>query len=104
MLRILLTASLLLSCGEEAILQEEQSTWHQQYVEENCARCPECCTETIEEVWICHNPKSKLHGNICTEDCLKNSTSQSNFCWLIEKSDCDEISHDWQRKNCHFFD
>jgi hypothetical protein len=104
MFRILLIASLFLSCGEETNPTPSSDAWHQQYVEDNCARCPECCVEAIEEVWICHNPQSKSHGKLCTPECLEGKTGQSNFCWLIERDDCVEISHDWQRKNCHFFD
>ena len=77
-----------------------------------------------EEAWICHNPESERHGELCEESvhpllgayetCYwlnpghhdKNSQRASDsFCWLLEKRDCSgPLEHECQRRNCHFFD
>lgn len=48
-------------------------------------------------VWICHNPESKFHGEVCIDRfepgrCL--SAGENNkFCWLLDPQDCNtEVS------------
>lgn len=41
----------LLSCATEEDVAAWGS-WHDQYVEDSCARCEECCTATTEEGFI----------------------------------------------------
>ena len=60
--------------------------------------------ETPNSVWVCHNPKSEYHGEICSEECYwaGGLRAENSFCWLLEKKDCDgPIELEWQRKNCH---
>ena len=33
--------------------------------------------------WICHNPESKLHNQVCSEKCLVPGDN-SKFCWYRE--------------------
>lgn len=39
------------SCATEEEVAGWQ-TWHEQYVEDACSRCPDCCIETTEEGFI----------------------------------------------------
>ena len=56
-------------------------------------------TEEVQkprEVWICHNPTSDSHGEICDDekepgDCLV-SGDTSKFCWLLDVREC-ELDH-----------
>lgn len=45
--------------------------WHQRYVEENCARCPECCVAVVEDGFIdeygVKRPLDWLPGDV--DDC-----------------------------------
>ena len=51
-------------------------------------------------VWVCHNPESKHHGEICVEECYIPS-SPHNFCWLLNEDDCKNSKKlEWQEKNC----
>jgi len=46
-----------------------------------------------EQVWICHNPDSEVHGLECTEktenQCLVLGNS-SKFCWKMHLEDCND--------------
>jgi hypothetical protein len=54
---------------------------------------------------ICHNPLSKNHKGICTEQCFVPNQELYSFCWTLKKSDCIlPLEHEWQQENCHFFD
>ena len=77
----------------------------------------------LSEAWICHNPRSELHGELCIEEvhllrgkhqpCYWTTDGPHNgqgirnpdsFCWLLEREDCEgTLEYDWQEKNCHFF-
>ncbi len=76
-----------------------------------------------EEAWVCHNPESPQHGELCEvvihplrgkhETCHwvsdgfhtgKGRHVENSFCWLLERADCVvPLEYEWQRKNCHFF-
>jgi hypothetical protein len=52
---------------------------------------------------ICYNLESDLHGSECSEDCFV-SGKDTTFCWVLYKDDCNlPLNHEWQEKNCHFF-
>tara|TARA_R100001510_G_C7644384_1_gene201845 strand:- start:4 stop:285 length:282 start_codon:yes stop_codon:yes gene_type:complete len=54
---------------------------------------------------ICHNPLSKNHNQICTEECFNPDREKYSFCWTLEKSDCvAPFECHWQQKVCHLFD
>mgnify|MGYP001327875406 CR=1 FL=1 len=59
-------------------------------------------------VYICHNPESNQHGELCSRKCLNTpnySLEGSPFCWLLRKVDCaGDLTFEWQKQNCHFFD
>lgn len=46
-----------------------------------------------EEVWVCHNPESQVHGLECTEKtenlCLVRGDS-TKFCWKMHLEDCND--------------
>ncbi len=77
-----------------------------------------------EELWVCHNPESPMHGQPCREevdpyrgryeacywtrlhDAARAKKHEDAFCWLIRKEDC-EVSDDagsgwleWQEVHC----
>ena len=78
-----------------------------------------------EELWVCHNPESPMHGQPCREEvdpyrgqheaCYwtrsgnhtgRGHKSENAFCWLIRREDC-EVSDDadsgwleWQEVHC----
>ena len=55
------------------------------------------------EVWICHNPESKLHLEECTEECLT-AGDQSRYCWLLHVDDCIEpLTYEWQN-SCYLLE
>jgi len=76
------------------------------------------------EVWICHNPGSELHGELCQEEvdivrgqhqpCYwdKNGSNYGrgervagSYCWLLEEDSCAlPLEMAWQKNNCHFFE
>ena len=77
-------------------------------------------TQQQEEVWVCHNPESNLHGMPCRlessdskgeyEAChwIMDESSdptaryiENSFCWLLEATDCSSIEFEWQRQSCH---
>ena len=80
--------------------------------------------KNTEQAWVCHNPESPQHGELCEEaihplrgrheTCHwvttgahtgKGRRIKNSFCWLIEKADCvGNLEYEWQRENCHFFD
>ncbi len=53
-MRSILTVFLLvLSCAPQGAFEDEEVvSWHQRYVEDHCARCPECCVEITESGFI----------------------------------------------------
>ena len=56
-------------------------------------------------VEICHNPLSKNHKRICTEQCFTPNQEFYSFCWVLKRSDCTSpLEHQWQLENCHLFD
>ena len=89
--------------------------------ESNPSHDPE---KDTEEAWVCHNPESPQHGELCElsthplqgeyETCYWTSNEtrpekiyrvENSFCWLIERADCTgQHEYEWQRENCHFFD
>ena len=71
-------------------------------------------TPGLEEVWVCHNPQSELHGTACKAEVdiyrghhqpcfwVNRKRSKTSFCWHLKKGDCEgEPEWDWQRNNCH---
>jgi len=71
----------------------------------------------LEEVWVCHNPQSELHGTACKAEVdvirghhqpcfwVNRKRVKTSFCWHLKKEDCDgEIEWDWQRNNCHLLE
>ena len=61
--------------------------------------------ESEDHVEICHNPLSKHHKEICTEQCFVPNQELYSFCWTLKKSDCVlPLEYQWQQENCHFFD
>ncbi len=46
-----------------------------------------------EEIWVCHNPESQVHGLECTEKtenlCLVRGDS-TKFCWKMHLEDCND--------------
>jgi len=54
-----------------------------------------------QEMWICHNPESLLHGEECTDQCYVIGES-TKFCWYFHRSSCinKETLQDWQGKYC----
>ena len=77
----------------------------------------------FSEAWVCHNPPSPQHGELCRESTdpthgdyetcywllddegvslgYKNNSS---FCWLLKKTDCQgSLEYGWQKDNCHYF-
>ena len=75
-----------------------------------------------QEVWICYNPASELHGDLCARSSDKErvdhepchwipdsesptgfSQSPNSFCWQLFYEDCLEVSLEWQKENCHHF-
>jgi len=56
---------------------------------------------TPDSVWICHNPWSEVHGDLCTPECLESGIA-SRYCWLLTPDDCAEpLKLQWQRESCH---
>jgi len=88
--------------------------------EENLAFDP---SPPTEEMWVCHNPESDLHGTPCEErvDTVRGNyetcywdlngsnygrghRNPESYCWLLEKEDCtDTLEYQWQEDNCHLF-
>tara|TARA_R100001510_G_C7654610_1_gene213320 strand:- start:3417 stop:3746 length:330 start_codon:yes stop_codon:yes gene_type:complete len=76
-------------------------------------------TPPPKEAWICHNPVSQNHGDLCSvtqdpelgeyETCFwhrEESTgllkkTENSFCWLLRQQDCLEVNLEWQEINCH---
>ena len=56
-----------------------------------------------QEVWVCWNPETKYHGELCTPDCLEDG-QLDRFCWLLKKSDCTDAGLEWQVNNCHLLE
>jgi len=57
--------------------------------------------EPKEEMWVCHNPHSPIHGKECTSQCYA-AGENSKFCWHLHRLDCrDNVQpHEWQREYC----
>jgi len=61
--------------------------------------------EQLSEVWICHHPGTKMHGQICVDaefprGCFVPGDSRK-FCWALTSQDCHNQSREWQYENCH---
>jgi len=55
----------------------------------------------ITEVWVCHNPDSENHGNICKDSCF-NPNSEYSYCWFLSSQSCGEpLEFEWQFESCH---
>ena len=70
--------------------------------------CLAACTTELEpiaeEVSICHNPLSRNHKKLCTDECYIPNKEQYSFCWTLKRTDCEEpLEEEWQKQNCHFF-
>ena len=78
---------LLTSCAEPIEQREEFKLKHAD-------------TGIEHSVWVCHNPGSKLHGKICTPECLEDGNNHK-FCWLLHEDDCIDTDFEWQEENCH---
>ena len=57
------------------------------------------------EVWICHNPETRFHDELCVEDyypegCYVKGNAHT-YCWLLEPEDCapDAGTAPW-KKHC----
>ncbi len=63
-------------------------------------------TETLSEIWVCHHPNTKMHGQPCIEDTYPAGCfvpgDTSKFCWILTEQDCSgEQDLSWQQNNCH---
>lgn len=49
-----------------------------------------------ESFWICHNPGTVFHNEICVEKYFPEgcyvSGDNNKFCWILKKEDCDRES------------
>ena len=60
-------------------------------------------SEQKSEVWVCHNPDSRLHLAECSDKCLV-AGDQSVYCWLLSKEDCTQpLVYEWQN-SCHLLE
>ena len=62
--------------------------------------------EQLSEIWVCHHPNTKMHGQPCVEDTYPAGCfvpgDTSKFCWILTEHDCnDGQPMSWQRNNCH---
>ena len=59
-----------------------------------------------DEIWICHNPESTIHQQICPEGeeylCLEPGDS-SKFCWKLKFEDCEAQESEVKQKICENF-
>ena len=65
-------------------------------------------TARVDDVWICHNPGSKHHGEVCSDagldQCLV-AGDNNRFCWLLSRADCEsDLGLQWQINSCHYFE
>ncbi len=63
-------------------------------------------TESLSEIWVCHHPNTKMHGQPCIEDTYPAGCfvpgDTSKFCWVLTEHDCNgSQSLSWQQNNCH---
>jgi len=61
--------------------------------------------EPLTELWICHNPGTEHHNEICIEEFYPAGCyvpgDGSKFCWLLNKEDCSgKLVNKWQIINC----
>ena len=57
-----------------------------------------------EEFYICYNPGSVNHGQVCTPECLQ-AGNAAYYCWLLKKQDCEKDQFlEWQQEHCHLFE
>lgn len=84
-MRLLLVCLLLAACGtEENPLYETN-------------------TNAAEDIWVCHNPGSIEHNQVCTEECFEPGNSRV-YCWLLKEKDCKiNLRYEWQRQCCPLF-
>ena len=81
----------------------------------SCGDAEEILVEEVAEVWVCHNPLSKLHGSICVEEvnvirgryqpCFYSGHQkiEDSFCWLLRREDCSSAGEqrlEWQERHC----
>ena len=62
--------------------------------------------DLLEEVWVCHHPNSKMHGQVCIEQDYPDGCyvpgDRTKFCWLLSDRDCNDGHElEWQQTNCH---
>ena len=62
-------------------------------------------TGGLEEVWVCHHPDSKMHGQVCIDQDYPDGCyvpgDTTKFCWLLSDSDCNDGQElEWQQANC----
>ena len=88
----------------------------------SCTEANSLARENKEEVWICYNPDSEYHGQLCGElynqvqgyyeRCFWDTESSptgtpiqnyDSFCWRLPREDCEQIELQWQKDNCHYF-
>jgi len=69
------------------------------------------------QVWLCHNPLSELHGEVCIEKTsvyrgrhqpcywAHHERIKNSYCWLLEERSCiPPLEMAWQKNNCHHFE
>ena len=84
---VALTFSILFAISCSTIEQENESF--------------EPTADALKSVWVCHNPFSEHHGDLCSRECLEPADS-TRFCWLLSAADCVEpLELQWQEDNCH---
>jgi len=56
-------------------------------------------------IYVCHNPNSELHNEVCSPGCFEPSASGTPFCWLLQEKDCYTPNElEWQKEVCPLFD
>lgn len=57
-----------------------------------------------EDIWICHNPDSEQHGELCIEELAPAGCfvagSGSVYCWLLTPADCAASGDEPWKKYC----
>ena len=86
--RILMSASLLiLSCDGAMLGGVQQSSDCAPDIEAaDFMTMPPDAGYCQPAMWVCHNPGSKLHNQVCTPDCMVEG-DHTTYCWYRE-SDC----------------
>ena len=46
-------------------------------------------TSVEQEMWICYNTDSNLHGKPCSDECYEEGNPHK-FCWYLDFNECNE--------------